>query len=125
MLTVQQYKKTLSLYDKGYSIRKINAITGHSRNTIRKIIKNKTPQPFNAPVRPSKLDNYKSYIKRQYDTGILSKEQIFNNIIDKGYDGSFSLLRRFLSELTSAKNFNSKKRKRNNRKKMMFTSNGF
>jgi len=117
MLTAQHFKKALSFYDKGYSIRRINTITGHSRNTIRKIIENKTPRPFNTPARPSKLDNYKSYIKRQYNAGILSKEQIFNNIIEKGYDGSFSLLRRFLSELTSARNYDSKKRRRNNRKR--------
>ena len=117
MLTPQQYKKIKSFYEIGYSIRKINRITGYSRNTIRKIIENPTPQPFNTPVRSSKLDNYKSYIKTQYTTGRLSKEQIFNNIIEQGYDGSFSLLRRFLSEVTRSKTYNSRKRKRSNRKK--------
>lgn len=117
MLTAQQYKKVQLLYDKEHSIRIINTITGHSRNTIRKVLKNKTPQTFNTPSKPSKLDNYKSYIEIHYNAGVFSKEQIFNNIIEKGYVGSFSLLRRFLSRLTSAKNSDSKKRKRKNRKK--------
>lgn len=117
MLTAKQYKRVLSLYDKEYSIRAINSITGHSRNTIRKIIDKKTPDPFKTPIRPSKLDNFKAYIKKQYYNDILSREQIFNNIIDKGYDGSFSLLRRFLSDLPPVKIHDSKKRKRANRKR--------
>ena len=117
MLTAKQYKDVLSLYKKEYSIRAINSITGHSRNTIRKIIAKKKPGPFKTPVKPSKLDNFKAYSKKQYYNGVLSREQIFNNIIDKGYDGSFSLLRRFLSDLTPVKTYNSEKRKRANRKR--------
>lgn len=60
MLTAKQYKSVLSLYNKEYSIRAINSITGHSRNTIRKIIDKKKPEPFKTPVKPSKLDNFKA-----------------------------------------------------------------
>jgi transposase len=117
MLTAKQYKKIQFLYGKEHSIREINKTTGHSRNTIKKVLKNKTPQTFNTPIRPSKLDKYKSYIEGQYSAGVLSTEQIFNSLIEEGYDGSFSLLRRFLSRLTLAKKIDSKKRKRKNRKK--------
>ena len=69
MLMLPQYKKILFFYSQDYSISKIAKLTGHSRITIRKVLRIKKPQPFKTPQRPSKLDDYKEYIEVKYPLG--------------------------------------------------------
>jgi len=102
MLTSAQYKKILSLYDQGHSIRKVSIICGFSRNTIRKVLNIKKPPPFKTPFRPSELDDYKHYVKEHFDTNSKSR-QIYEEITRDGYDGSYSSLRRYLAKLAKEK----------------------
>jgi transposase len=101
MLTPVQYKKILSLYNQGHSIRNINKLYGHSRNTIRKVLNIKIPSSFKTPFRPSKLDDYKDCVKEKFAIAI-SSLQIYEGIVKDGYDGSYSTVRRYLSKLVKA-----------------------
>ena len=102
MLTPAQYKKILSLYNQGHSIRNINKLYGHSRNTIRKVLNIKIPPSFKTPFRPSKLDDYKGCVKEKFDSTIKAL-QIYEGIAKDGYDGSYSTVRHHLSKLAKEK----------------------
>ena len=102
MLTSLHHKKILSLSKKGHSIRNISKVCGHSRNTIRKVLKIRTQPPFKTSTRPSKLDDYKIYIKDKFDRTINSLE-IYDDIVKDGYDGSYSTVRHHLANLAKEK----------------------
>jgi transposase len=117
MLSLYFQKKILSIYENGHSIKGIHRITGHSRNTVRKVIRKKKPFSFKTSPRLSKLDKHKSIIKDEFAKGILSREQIFQKITEQGYDGSFSTLNNFLTELNREKDAQCKKAKQSGRKR--------
>ena len=104
MLSSAQYKKILSFDNQGHSIRNIRRLTGHSRNTIRKVLDIKTPPPFKKSTRHSELDDYKDHIKEKFDSGVFTSRQIYNEIVKNGYDGSCSTVGRYLSKLFKEKN---------------------
>ena len=56
MLSPDQFMDIALPYKKGRSLREIAKLTGHSRNTIRRVIGEKVPRAFCTPSRPSKLD---------------------------------------------------------------------
>jgi transposase len=117
MLSVYFQKKILSLYENDHSVKGIHRITGHSRNTIRKIIKNKKLFTFKSSPRLSRLDKHKDIIKDEFSKGILSRKQIFYTITEQGYDGSFSTLSNFITKLKREKDAQCKKTKQNGRKR--------
>jgi len=103
MLSLYFQKKILSLYENKHSIRRINRITGYSRNTVKKVIRNHKNYTFEISPRSSKLDKYKSIIKEEFVKGTLSRAQIFKEITEHGYDGSFSTLSTFVTKLNNEK----------------------
>lgn len=109
MLTSAQYKAILSFQNQGHSIRNIRKLTGHSRNTIGKVLNIKTPPPFKASYKSSKLDDYKSCIKEKFDIGTFTALQIYDGIVTDGYDGSYSSVSRHLSKLVKENDLNFKK----------------
>lgn len=123
MLTPGQYKKILLLDKQGQSIRSIRKLTGHSRNTIRKVLDIQTPPPFKVSPRPSILDGYKGFIKEKFDVGILTALQIYEEIRENGYEGSCSTVRRHLSKLVKEKErtFKKSNRTKKNRKEKHVT----
>lgn len=50
------------LHHQGHSIRTIADLTGHSRNTVRRVLRQKAPVAFHKPHRPSLLDEFKPYL---------------------------------------------------------------
>lgn len=87
------------LQRQGYSIRKITQITGHSRNTIRRKLKERTPASFKPGARVSKLDPYKDYITRRFLECGLSGVRLLEEIKPMGYTGSVDVVCRFLKTL--------------------------
>ncbi|MCG2739078.1 MAG: IS630 family transposase [Syntrophaceae bacterium] len=102
MLTSAQYTRILSLDNQGHSVRNIRKLYGYSRNTIRKVLNIKIPPSFKTPFRPSKLDEYKGFVKDKFNNTIKGL-QIYEGIVKDGYDGSYSTVRRYLSELAKEK----------------------
>lgn len=91
------------LRNQGYSIRAIERETGHSRNTIRKILKQKEPASFNKSQRSSKLDEFKEYVKKRYEECALSSIRLLQEIGPMGYTGSVQTLRRYLQGFRSSR----------------------
>ncbi len=54
-----------ALHREGHSIRRICALSGFSRNTVRKALREREPPRFRKPVRGSRLDPFKSYLAKR------------------------------------------------------------
>ena len=99
MLTSGQYKKVIKLEKQGCSIRGISAILGYSRNTVRKVLDVRKPMPFKTPFRPSVLDGYKNCIDENFRKGGMDALQVYHRITEDGFEGPYSTVRRYLSQL--------------------------
>ena len=90
-----------SLAAQGLSIRAITELTGRSRNTVRRALRQKAPEPFKTPDRTSKLDAFKPYLKERFERFGLSAVRLHEEIRAQGYSGSIFTVRRFLKPLRS------------------------
>lgn len=96
------------LHKEGHSIKAITRLTGHSRNTVRCVLRQKTRPPFPKPTRDSLLDEFKPYVTKRYQECALSSVRLFAEIKPMGYRGSLATLRRFTHTLQAAQRAQSK-----------------
>lgn len=87
-----------TLHKEGHSIKEIARQTGHSRNTVRRVLREARPKPFQKPDRTSCLDDFKPYLRERFEKTGLSAVRLLTEIRPMGYTGSISTLRRFLHE---------------------------
>lgn len=99
MLKPEEWMDIGLLHREGHSIKQIARMTGRSRNTIRKIVKQKVPRRTPAARRASKLDNYKDYVKERFKSCGLSAVRLLEEIRAMGYTGSVIVLRRYVRSL--------------------------
>jgi len=90
------------LHREGHSIKSIARMSGCSRNTVRKVVRQKIPRCASRTVRPSKLDPYKEYVKERFESCRLSAVRIHDEIRSMGYAGSIVILRRYVRSLRPA-----------------------
>jgi len=103
MLNLDQFMNIRFLQKQGHSVREIARLTGHSRNTVRKLLRAKRA-PVPAPrVRASKLDPYKPYLTERWQTHGLSAVRLLPEIVAKGFAGSPQIVRRFLQTLKATR----------------------
>lgn len=83
------------LYDHGMSISEISRRLNIDRKTARKYAKSKEiPRYPKRDKRPSKIDPYINEIKDMINEYNLSAVRIYENIKEKGYNGSYTLVKR-------------------------------
>lgn len=99
MLKPEEWMDIGLLHREGHSIKQIARMTGRSRNTIRKIVKQKVLRRTPAARRASKLDDYKDYVKGRFESCGLSAVRLIDEIRAMGYTGSVIVLRRYLRSL--------------------------
>lgn len=87
------------LYRQGHSIKHIGRMTGHSRNTVRKMLREAGPIQRARKRRQSKLDEYKAFLKKRYGETGLSAVRLTEEIRSMGFTGSVDIVRRYLNEL--------------------------
>lgn len=103
MLNLDQFMNICFLQKQGHSVREIARMTGHSRNTARKLLRAKRA-PVPAPrVRASKLDPYKPYLTERWQAHGLSAVRLLPEIIAQGFAGSPQIVRRFLQTLKATR----------------------
>jgi len=102
VLEVEEWMDIRTLRKEGHSIKSIARITGFSRNTVRRVLREAGPSGFRVPERASRLDAFKVYVKERFESCGLSAVRILNEIKPMGYDGSVWTLRRFLESLKPA-----------------------
>jgi transposase len=88
-----------SLRKDGHSIKAIARMTGFSRNTVRRVLREAGPTDYRTPERPSRLDPYKAYVKERYESCGLSAVRILGEVRPMGFEGSSWTLRRYLESL--------------------------
>jgi transposase len=101
MLKVEEWMDVKMLANQGHSARAIARMTGYSRNTVAKLLRQAAPTPFQKPLRPSKLDPYKPYLRKRAQECPLSAVRLLEEIRPMGFNGSLCILQRFLAPLRS------------------------
>jgi hypothetical protein len=100
MLNLDQFMNIRFLHRQGHSVRAIARLTGHSRNTVRRLLR-VTRAPIPAPrVRASMLDPYKPYLIERWKAHGLSAVRLHPEIQAQGFGGSLELVRRVTSHAT-------------------------
>jgi len=103
MLTLEDWMDIKTLHQQGHSLRAIAELTGHSRNTVRKLLRQKRPQPFQKPQRASQLDPFKPYLEQRYRECALSSVRLHEEIKPMGYGGSLDVVQRYVKTLKPAR----------------------
>lgn len=109
MLNVEEWMDIRALRREGHSIKRIAAMTGHSRNTVRKTLKASVPQLVIQRKRTSKLDPFKDYVRERFETYRLSAVRLVEEIREQGYTGSVRTVRRYVARLSAAHPQNKRK----------------
>jgi transposase len=99
VLKLEEWMDIRSLHKEGHSIKAIARMTGRSRNTIRRVLREAGFTGFRKPQRASCLDSYKPYLHDRYEECGLSAVRLLPEIQAMGYTGSLATLRRYLHSL--------------------------
>ncbi len=101
MLKGRLLKNIFDLKAQGLSYRAIARETGHSRNTVRKYLRDGASTKRNETKLPrvSKLDPYKDEVNRLVSEGLLSVPVIMSKIVPLGYTGKESILRTYVRSI--------------------------
>jgi transposase len=101
MLKVEDWMDIHLLKKQGYSNSEIGRLTGHSRNTVAKMLATTAEQAHTRSYkkRSSRLDEFKPYLKSRYEQYQLSAVRLLAEIKPMGYTGSVDLVRRYLQTL--------------------------
>jgi len=99
VLKLEEWMDIRSLHKEGHSIKAIARMTGRSRNTIRRVLREAGFIAFRKPQRHSCLDSYKEYVRNRYEECALSAVRLLPEIQAMGYSGSLATVRRYLHSL--------------------------
>ena len=108
MLNLDQFMNVRFLHRQGHSIREIVRLTGHSRNTVRRLLRATrppTPMPRN---RPSRLDPFKPYLLDRWQAYGLTAVRLIEEIRLQGFVGSVQTVRRYITSLRADARINKK-----------------
>ena len=103
MIRTEEWMDIKELHKQGLSQRQIARQTGHSRNTIAKVLCQPAPKSFAKPARRSILDPYKAYLADRFDKSGLSAKRLWEEVRAQGYAGSADVVERFIKPLKDAK----------------------
>jgi transposase len=99
VLKLEEWMDIRSLHREGHSIKGIARMTGRSRNTVRRVLREAGFTGFHKPQRGSCLDSYKEYLRNRYEECALSAVRLLPEIQAMGYSGSIATVRRYLHSL--------------------------
>jgi transposase len=102
MLNLDQFMNIRFLQKQGHSVRQIARLTGHSRNTVRKLLRASTAPTPKPRERGSKLDDHRDYLTERWQAHRLSAVRLLAEIRPRGFTGSVKIVRRFLARLAAA-----------------------
>lgn len=98
MLRWEARMQIKDLRGQGHSIRGVARLTGHSRNTVRRVLDPKSLPPHKRG-RKSGLEPHKDYLRDRYLTTGLSGVRLHEELRAMGYTGAIDSVQRFLKEL--------------------------
>mgnify|MGYP005854289533 CR=1 FL=1 len=99
MLSALQQMDMLLLKRQGHSLRQIARLTGHSRNTVRAILRAEGVRKAAARQRTSSLTAHEAYLRRRFAETGLSAVRLHQEIAAQGFTGGVHTVRRFVATL--------------------------
>jgi transposase len=99
MLRAEDWMDIHALRREGHSVKAIARLTGFSRNTVRRQLRQAVPSLPPKVQRPSQLDAYKAFLEKRMGECSLSAVRLLAEIRAMGYSGSIDVLRRYLHGL--------------------------
>lgn len=99
MLSLDQFMDIRFLKKQGHSIREIAQLTGHARNTVRKMLRATSAPSAARRERASKLAPYHDYLRERWQAHGLSAVRLHAEITAQGFQGCVRLVRRFIEPL--------------------------
>ncbi len=104
MLSMEEQFMIRHLYNKGMNISEISRQTGHDRKTVRKyILAEEIRNHSNRKPRGSILDPHKDYIRQRLKDYSLSAVRILEEIQERGYPGSYTIVKEFVRTIKLSK----------------------
>lgn len=93
-----RYNAVIAAQQQGHSLRAIAAQLGLARNTVRKYVRlADAPEPAPRRSRPHKADSFAGYLRERWNAGEQNSGALFRELRARGYTGSESTLRWYLS----------------------------
>jgi hypothetical protein len=99
MVKLEEWMDTRVLRKEGRSIKAIARLTGRSRNTVRRALREAGPRAFNRPTRHSCVDAFRQYLRERFEACGLSAVRLHGEIKAMGFAGSLVTVRRYLQSL--------------------------
>lgn len=95
-----RYTEVIELHGRGISARHISRLLGLHRNTVRRFITAaEYPQRAAHRLQPSKLDPFTDYLERRWREGCHNVQQLWREIVQRGYQGRVGMVRRYVQHL--------------------------
>ncbi len=100
MITYETFARIIYLSDqKGLSAAQIAREIGHGERTVRKWLRDRQYHPRKPVIRKSKIDPFKDSVVRMLETHPYTARQIFQRLGEEGYDGCYSVVKRFVKKI--------------------------
>lgn len=96
MYHLQDWAAVQSLHDRGYPIRAIARELGMSRNTVKKLLKEKEELHYHRTVYQSVIDGYRETIYEWVEKYGFNGTRIYRELKERGYTGSIGPVYRLL-----------------------------
>jgi len=90
----ERYNQVIELHQQGYSIRQIARQMGMHRETIRKFLRcGQFPERATRKY-PRRIDAYVDYLRQRWEEGCRDAAQLTRELRQRGFDGSYHMVRR-------------------------------
>lgn len=103
MITLEEWVMIKHMYNQGVPKARIARELGLNPKTVDKAISEDKPPQHNRQSRESILDPHKDYIKQRLDRYDLTATRILREIEERGYPGSYTILRSFVKQVKGEK----------------------
>jgi len=103
MITLEDWVMIKHLHKEGVPKSRIAEELGLDRRTVDKAINEDKPPQQERQSRNSILDPYKDYVKQRIDKYDLTSTRVLREIKERGYPGSYTILKDYIRELKGAK----------------------
>ena len=103
MITLKEWAMIHNLFDQGVPKARIAEQLGINRKTVDRTLEQPEPCQVGRQPRSSKLDLYKSYIHQRLGKYDLTAQKLFQEIQEKGYEGSYDLVKLYVATIKEAK----------------------
>lgn len=103
MIKLEDWVMIKHLYKEGVPITRIAKELGLDRKTVAKTINDEESPKYERQSKGSILDPYKDHIKQRIDKYDLTATRMLREIKERGYSGSYTILRDYIRELKGIK----------------------